>query len=299
MAEVSRYAIIGKYLGMTEHFDIIHAHDWMTFLAGVEAKLKSSKPLVVHVHATEFDRTGDNVNQNIYDIERYGMHMADKVIAVSHRTKQTIVERYGVDPSKVEVVHNAILKEQSVCKDQIQKNLNEKIVLFLGRITMQKGPEYFIEAARVVLNKINNVRFVMAGSGDLLPRMIERMAELKLLEHFHFTGFLDGERRERMYAMSDLFVMPSVSEPFGLTPIEAMLYNVPVIVSKQSGVSEVLENAIKVDFWDVQKLADSMIDVLTNTETARKAIEGISTELKAINWDDAAWKVISTYKQLT
>lgn len=298
MSEVSRYALIGKFLGQTEKFDIIHVHDWMTFLAGVEAKLISNKPLVVHVHATEFDRSGENVNQEIYDIERYGMHMADKVIAVSFRTKDIIVSRYGVNPDKVEVVHNAIIKEKTIEKSQSYKTVNEKIVLFLGRITFQKGPFYFLQAAKKVIDRIQNVRFVMAGSGDLLPQVIEKMAELKLLEHFHFTGFLSGEKKEKIYAMSDLFVMPSVSEPFGLTPMEAILYGVPVIVSKQSGVAEVLKNVITVDFWDVDKLAEKMIEVLTNEELAKKKVLNAQQELEEIDWNNAAQKISELYKVL-
>ncbi len=295
MEEVRRFAIVGKYLGGVEQFDVIHAHDWMTFLAAIEAKRKSGKPFIAHVHATEFDRSGQNVNQDIYDIERFGMHEADKIVAVSNRTKQTIIERYGIEPGKVTVVHNGIFKQTQYKRDQITKNLNEKIVLFLGRITMQKGPEYFIEAARLVLDKVKNVRFVMAGTGDLLPKMIDRIAELRLADRFHFTGFLDGEKKERMYGMSDLFVMPSVSEPFGLTPVEAMLYDVPVIVSKQSGVSEVLDNAIKVDFWDVQKMADAMIKVLTDPELAKKQVKSIASELQKIDWDDSARKIVDLY----
>ena len=298
MEEVRRFSIVGKYLGMSENFDIIHAHDWMTFLAAIEAKKKSGKPFIAHVHATEFDRSGINVNQDIYDIERAGMHFADRIIAVSNRTKQTIIEKYGVDPEKIDVVHNGILKETQYTRDQITKNLGEKIVLFLGRVTMQKGPEYFVEAARLVLDKLKNVRFVMAGTGDLLPKMIEKVAQLRLADRFHFTGFLGGEKKERMYAMSDLFVMPSVSEPFGLTPVEAMLYNVPVIVSKQSGVSEVLPSAIKVDFWDVNKLASAMIDVLTDPKVAERQVNSIASELQGIDWDESAKKVVEVYKKV-
>jgi len=190
-------------LGSNEHFDVIHAHDWMTFLAGIEAKKESGKPLITHVHATEFDRSGDSVNMEIYEIERHGMEQADKVITVSNWTREKVINYYGINPEKVEVVHNGITKDPHMSRDQAEKNLPEKIVLFLGRVTMQKGPKYFIEAAKIVLDTIDNVRFVMAGSGDMLPQMIERIAELRLQQYFHFTGFLHGHRRERMYAMSD------------------------------------------------------------------------------------------------
>ncbi|MBI4404373.1 MAG: glycosyltransferase family 4 protein [Deltaproteobacteria bacterium] len=298
MAEVRRYAEIGALLARGEQFDLIHAHDWMTFLAGVEAKKRSAKPLIVHIHATEFDRSGESVNPEIYEIERLGMEQADKVIAVSHWTRNKIIDRYGIDPAKVEVVHNGILKEPMLDRSQVGAHPRGKIVLFLGRITRQKGPEYFLEAARIVLNQVKDVRFVMAGTGDMLPRMIEQMARLRLHQHFHFTGFLQGARKERMYAMSDLFVMPSVSEPFGLTPVEALQYGVPVIVSKQSGVAEVLPHAIKVDFWDIERLAESMIHVLTNEEAAEGIVKKGQMELASIGWDFAAEQTLSVYRSL-
>jgi glycosyltransferase involved in cell wall biosynthesis len=298
MEEVSRYARVARALGVTEEFDVIHAHDWMTFPAGVEAKRSSGKPLVIHVHATEFDRSGEAVDQRVYDIERYGMEMADRIVAVSNRTRAMIIERYGISPEKVETVYNGVLPEEHTDRSQSGKTVSGKIVLFLGRVTMQKGPEYFIEAAHLVLQKMKNVRFVMAGAGDMLPRMIERMAQLRILEHFHFTGFLRGDKRERVFAMSDLYVMPSVSEPFGLTPVEAMQYDVPIIVSNQSGVAEVLNHVVKVDFWDTRKLADAMIEVLTNPGMARRMVEQSRAELEMIDWDTAAAAVNEIYRRL-
>ena len=297
-SEVTRYARVARVVSFLEDFDVIHAHDWMTFLAGVEAKKASHKPLVVHVHATDFDRSGDHVDQRVYDIERYGMENADRVIAVSHRTKSMIVDRYGIAPDKVEVVYNGVAKENTMERWESGKQLGEKIILFLGRVTMQKGPDYFLEAAHLVLQKLKNVRFVMAGSGDMLPRMIERMAQLRLLEHFHFTGFLRGAKRDRLFAMCDLYVMPSVSEPFGLTPVEAMQFGVPIIVSNQSGVAEILNHVIKVDFWDVRKLADAMIEVLTNPALARRMVEEGRGEIDQIDWDRAADQVTNIYKRL-
>jgi glycosyltransferase involved in cell wall biosynthesis len=298
MDEVNRYGFVGEVLGLTEDFDIIHAHDWLTYIAGVAAKRSSGKPLVIHVHATEFDRSGENTNQQVYDIERYGMENADKIIAVSYYTKNIIINRYGINPDKVEVVHNAVNKHRNIEQLDIKSHLDEKIVLFLGRITMQKGPDYFIEAAHQVYKKIKNVRFVMAGSGDMLPRMILRMSTLRMLDRFHFTGFLQGLDVERMYALSDLYVMPSVSEPFGIAPFEALLYDVPIIISRQSGVAEVLKNAIKIDFWDVNKMADWMIKLLEDDKLAKHVVEASQQDLETVGWDSAGFKIKNIYQSV-
>lgn len=297
-AEVTRYAKVAGFIAASEPHDVIHAHDWMTYLAGIEAKRRSGKPLVVHVHATEFDRSGLHVNNDIYNIEKYGMEQSDRVITVSYRTRNMVIERYGIDPSKVDVVHNGILNGVRMSRDQIDKNLSEKIVLFLGRITMQKGPDYFIDTARMVLDRMENVRFVMAGAGDLLPKMIEKMAALRMLDRFHFTGFLNGSRRERIYAMSDVYVMPSISEPFGLTPVEALQYNVPVIISKQSGVAEVLPNVRKVDFWDTHCLASAIVETLTDKQSSARMIDKTRSDLACLDWSRAAQRVISTYQKV-
>lgn len=297
--EVSRYALTGVLLGLKGGFDVIHAHDWITFLAGVEAKRISGKPLICHVHATEFDRTGDHPNDEIYRIEKYGLEMADRVITVSHRTKDMVVQKYGIPSEKVFVVHNAVSKEKLLERDEIKKHLKEKIVLFLGRVTLQKGPDYFVEAARLVLKQFKNVRFVMAGTGDMLARLIERVASYRLQKHFHFTGFLRGREIEEMFALSDLYVMPSVSEPFGITPFEAMLYHVPIIISKQSGIAEILTHAIQVDFWDVEKLADEIIKILANEDETKKLIEEGAKELDKISWYHSAQKVLQHYGELT
>jgi len=297
-AEVNGYAVIGEYLGLTEDFDVIHAHDWLTYLAGINAKKASGKPLVVHVHATEFDRSGDHVNQDVYNIERYGMENADKIITVSHYTKNIVVNRYGINPDKVEVVHNAVSKDILFDRGSMNKPLKEKIVLFLGRVTMQKGPDYFIEAANLVLKKFKDARFVMVGSGDMLHRIINRMAYLQIASRFHFTGFLKGADVERMYAMSDLYVMPSVSEPFGISPFEALLYDVPVIISKQSGVAEVLKSAVMVDFWDVEKLADKIVQILKDEKVGRAIVEKCKDELEHICWETAGSKIKAIYETL-
>ena len=296
--EVFNYSLTAESLASLETFDVIHAHDWLTFLAGVRAKAISGKPLVVHVHATEFDRSGENVNQDVYNIEKYGLEQADKIIAVSYYTKNMIIQHYGIPADKIEVIHNAVDKEKQFSRYHIKKNFDEKVVLFLGRVTMQKGPDYFIEAASRVLKKIKNVRFVMAGSGDMLPKMIYRMAELRIADRFHFTGFLKGTEVERMYAMSDLYVMPSVSEPFGLTAFEALVYDIPIIISKQSGASEILKNAVTIDFWDVEKLANMIVMILENDVLAKSIVDRCSDEIKNIDWSNAALKLKDVYHSL-
>lgn len=298
MAEIVRYGVIGAHLATKGDFDVIHAHDWMTFPAGIEARRVSGKPLVVHAHALEFDRSGEHVNQQVYDIERAGFEAADTVIAVSHYTRDRIITRYSIPPEKVKVVYNAVSRDRRFGALRLHKPYKEKIVLFLGRITLQKGPDYFVEAAAKVLKQYRDVRFVMAGSGDMFPRMVELMADKRLADRFHFLGFVRGTDVERIYAMSDLYVMPSVSEPFGITPLEAMVHDVPIIVSRQSGVAELLDNAVKVDFWDVDLLAKSILEIITDDElSAELARKGAET-LKKIRWEQAAEQVIDIYSQL-
>ena len=297
MEEVSRYALVASGVAIKEDFDLIHAHDWLCYPAGIAAKKASGKPLVVHIHATEFDRTGENYNTIVYQMEKEGMETADLVIAVSNLTRNTVINRYGIDPNKVITVYNAV--EQNITKElsHIKRNLKEKIVTFLGRITFQKGPEYFIEAAYKILQKDKNVRFVMAGSGDMLNKMIERVAALRIADKFHFTGFLKGEAVDRMFALSDVFVMPSISEPFGIVPLEAMRINVPVVISKQSGVAEILKHALKVDFWDVDGMADAIYGIC-HYEAMEKAFKKYGKEeVESLKWDDAAIKVKEVYEK--
>lgn len=298
MAEVVRYSLISRELAMIPH-DVIHAHDWMTVLAGIEAKKASGKPFIFHIHALEFDRCGTDINQEVYNMEKLGMEQADKVIAVSHYTKDLIVRHYGINPDKIEVVHNAVKRENNGdFGGRSSKNVKEKIVLFVGRITFQKGPDYFVETASKVLKKKKNVRFVMVGAGDMFNRMIERVAELKIGKHFHFTGFLQKAEVERIYSQSDVYVMPSVSEPFGISPLEAMQYNVPVIVSKQSGVAEILKNSLKVDFWDTDDMANKIIALVDHEPLRQEIIRQSAEELKHIQWEKAADRVTTIYQYL-
>jgi len=298
LEEVSRYALIGSAIAATNAHDVIHAHDWLTYPAGIAAKKVSGKPLIVHMHATEFDRSGENVNQQVYDIERKGMEEADAVITVSNLTRQIVIERYGINPDKVYTVHNAVEPKLSTEDISSKKLVKEQIVTFLGRITFQKGPDYFVEAANKVLQKDKNVRFVMAGDGDMLVKMIRRVAKLGIAKHFHFTGFLKGNDVDKMFAMSDVYVMPSVSEPFGISPLEAMRSNVPVIISKQSGVAEVLKYALKVDFWDIDAISDAIYG-LNNYKALSEMFKKYGREeIESLRWDNAAEKIIEIYKNI-
>jgi glycosyltransferase involved in cell wall biosynthesis len=298
IAEVARYSEVAESIARQEQFDVIHAHDWMTFLAAVRAKRVSGKPLVVHVHALEYDRSGEQANNGVLQIEKLGMETADHVIAVSHYTRNVILERYEIPPDKVSVIHNAVSRRHTGRVFHVAHRHGEKVVLFLGRITFQKGPDYFVEAAARVLEQMPNVTFVMAGAGDMLPRLIERVGQLRIGRHFHFTGFLRGEEVERMYAMSDLYVMPSVSEPFGISPLEAMIYDVPVIVSRHAGVSEVLTHALKVDFWDVEDMASKILAVLKYPALSREMLRNGRKQLQAIRWDIAAERILAVYNRL-
>ncbi|MGD8453187.1 MAG: glycosyltransferase [Phycisphaerae bacterium] len=297
-AEVQRYAELACRIAEDESFDLIHAHDWMTYLGGIAVAELTGRPLVVHVHSTEFDRSGSNVNQQVYDIERAGMHRADRVIAVSHLTRSLALRHYGVDPRKVEVVYNAIDDDGGTSGASLPPIANdEKIVLFLGRITMQKGPEYFLAAAKRVLEVIDNVRFIMAGSGDMIRRMIELAAEMGIGHKVLFTGFLRGDDVRRVFRMADLYVMPSVSEPFGIAPLEALANDVPVLISKQSGVSEVLQHALKVDFWDVDEMANKIVAVLRHPPLQATLRNHGSIEVRRLSWTDSARNCLAVYEK--
>ena len=297
MEEVGRYAMVAGTIAAREQFDVIHAHDWLTYMAGIVAKKVSGKPLVIHVHATEFDRSGEHVNQEVYDIERKGMEEADRVITVSNWTRNIVINRYGIAPEKVVTVHNAVDFKNSEDTAE-ERGVKEKVVTFLGRITFQKGPEYFIEAAHKVLKRYPGVRFVMAGSGDMLAQSIRRVAQLKMATHFHFTGFLKGDDVQKMFRYSDVYVMPSVSEPFGISPLEAMRSGVPSIISKQSGVAEVLKHSIKVDYWDVDALADAIYGLLSYPALAKVVGESGFEEVNNLKWENAAIKIKKVYEDL-
>jgi glycogen synthase len=301
IAEVIRYGRAGGVFARTLSFDVIHAHDWMTIPAALLARKISGRPLVLHIHSLEYDRSGEGANEEIRSIEREGLERADRIIAVSHRTRRMIVEHYAIPPEKISVIYNAVSQQEA---RQIYRTgkwgtpSEQKVVLFLGRITFQKGPDYFVEAAAQVLQVLPDVSFVMAGAGDMMRRMVERVGELGIGERFHFTGFLQGEEIERIFSLSDLYVMPSVSEPFGISPLEAMMYDVPVLLSRQSGVSEILRHALKIDFWDVREIASKIIAVLTYPVMAGEMAEKARDELRRIRWETAAEKIEALYRDL-
>ena len=295
LTEVSKYAAVAMQVAKDNDIDIIHAHDWLTFPAAIMAKEVSGKPLVVHIHATEFDRSGDNVNQEVYEMEKRGCEVADRVICVSRLTRRILISRYGIEPSKIVVVHNAVIPKpvEYYPKENL---IDKKIVTFLGRVTFQKGPDYFVEAAKKVLDVLPDTHFVMAGNGDMFVKLVERAAELKISNRFHFTGFLKFSETNNLFGMTDVYVMPSVSEPFGITPLEAMRTGVPVVISKQSGVAEVLDSAIKVDFWDVNSVADTIIGLLKHEEVSKQLASDGTNEVHEMKWEYAALKVKEVYE---
>lgn len=297
MEEVARYAMVAAQVAkdLEGQFDVIHAHDWLTYFAGIAAKRVSGKPLVVHMHATEFDRSGENINRRVYAIEKAGMQAADRVIAVSELTRRIVIGKYGIPADKVVTVHNAVRFGES--EEAVpERAVKDKVVTFLGRITYQKGPDYFVEAAAKVLQRVSDVRFVMAGSGDLMNHVVRRVAQLGIADRFHFTGFLKGGEVQRMFRLSDVYVMPSVSEPFGISPLEAMRSGVPVIISRQSGVAEVLDYAIKVNYWDVDALADAIYGLLTYPALGRMFASKGLEEVTGLKWTNAAAKIKTVYE---
>lgn len=296
VGDSERYARLVVSLAKGETFDVVHAHDWLTYPAGLAISRVTGRPLCVHVHSTEFDRSGNNVNQRIYEIERAGMHGADRVLAVSNLTKSICVTRYGVAESKVDVCYNGIERESAQPAPGSAIESGDKIVLFLGRITMQKGPEYFIAAAKRVLEKMDNVKFVLAGSGDMALRMIELAANMGIGHKVLFTGFLRGKDVERVFQMADCYVMPSVSEPFGIAALEAMHHDVPVIISKTSGAAEVLTHVLKVDFWDIDEMANKIIAVLRHPPLSQTLRQHGNFELHRLTWDGAAERCVKSYE---
>lgn len=300
MEEVARYAQVGGTIALQHagEFDVIHSHDWLTYLAGIAAKELTGKPLVVHVHATSYDRGDEkHIDTRVLDIETRGMMAADRVVTVSDLTRNIVINKYGIDPAKVVTVHNAV--DFSGRENlSIERGVKDKVVTFLGRITFQKGPEYFIEAAAKVLKRTDNVRFVMAGSGDMMTRAIRQVARLGISDRFHFTGFLRGQEVQKMFALSDVYIMPSVSEPFGISPLEAMRSNVPSIISHQSGAAEVLKYALKVDFWDVDAMADDIYALLQYPALADFATKQGFDEVNELKWNGATAKLKKVYESI-
>ena len=276
--------------------DLVHVHDWLTYPAGIFLKQLTGKPLIAHIHATEFDRAGGPGDERIHNIEYAGLSAADRVIAVSKYTAQIVVDRYRIDPQKIQIVHNA----HSIRPDTAERKklFKDPVVLFMGRVTLQKGPDYFLEVAARVLKKYPKVRFIMAGAGDMFRRIVHSSAGRRLKDRFLFSGFLDRKQVESILSRADIFVMPSVSEPFGIVPLEAMAHGVATIVSKQSGVSEVIKNAYPIDFWDVEKMTETLLFLLENPEERAKIAQAGREEVLAIQWKNSAELVKALYKEL-
>ncbi|MBN2569578.1 MAG: glycosyltransferase family 4 protein [Deltaproteobacteria bacterium] len=294
--EVFRYAVIARSIAKREDVDIIHVHDWMTVPAGIAAREVSGKPLIIHIHALESDRSVLRLNERIYAIERLGMLEADRIITVSFYTKGKIVTQYGIPEDKIDVVHNALSREESKKRFPLKRKRKRRQVLFLGRITSQKGPQYFLEAAEIVHRVKPDIDFVVAGTGDMVRYMKEESSHKGLSGNIHFTGFLNGGEVEQAYASSEIYVMPSVSEPFGITALDAIMYDVPVILSKKSGICEVMTKCPCIDYWDVEKLAKTIILLLDDENLRWQIVSQCKEEIKALTWKIAADKIIGVYK---
>lgn len=299
LEEINNYSIVSGVIARTYDFDIIHSHDWLTYPAGMHAKNVTGKPLVIHVHATDYDRSRGQVNPQVYGIEKDGMDHADHIICVSNLTRKTVIEKYHQDPRKVTTVHNAVEPlSPEIEAIKPEKRTKDKIVTFLGRITMQKGPEYFVETAAKVLQRSKNIRFVMAGSGDMMEQMIYLAASKGISDRFHFPGFLKGKQVYEMLKRSDVYVMPSVSEPFGISPLEAMQCGIPSIISYQSGCAEILSRAIKTDYWDTEAMADAIHSICTYPGMAEFLQKEGKAEVDNIKWENAGLKVREIYNNL-
>lgn len=303
LEQVDYYSTLVRTLARQDldSYDVIHAHDWLCFPAAITAKELTGKPLIVHVHATEFDRCGGrHVNQLVYDREREGMQKADHIIAVSELTKRIIVEHYGIDPSKVTVVHNGNTPANTQLGGRFAslRHLREqghKVVLFAGRITIQKGVDYFVHAAKKVLQHQKGVYFIVAGSGDMEQQIMRLTADLGISSNFLFTGYYTLEEQASLFSLADVLVMPSVSEPFGIIPLESMSNATPVIVSKQSGVSEVITHALKVDFWDTDEMANKILAVINHPVLKQTLTTEGLRQVGSITWDRAAKKLKGLY----
>ncbi len=295
--KVQEYTVRAQDIAHTLDFDLIHAHDWLCYPAGMLAKRISGKPLVVHIHATEFDRSGGPGDERIHKIEHAGMMYADRVLAVSQYTAQMIMSRYRIDSGRIKIVHNAFTAQPGL-DGKKQRLFKGPTILFLGRITLQKGPDYFLDVADMVLKVHPEARFIVAGTGDMGRRLLRKSAALKLGNKFLFTGFLNRTQVERVLQAADIYVLPSVSEPFGIAPLEAMAYGVTSIISKQSGVAEVVNHAFKIDFWDIDRMADTINYLIENPEICTQMGKDGMKEVNNILWDEAAEKIRLVYSSV-
>lgn len=293
--KVLQFADITAALSQDLDFDIIHAHDWMTMIAGIKVKQRTGKPLVMHIHSLEIDRGGEESKGWVYDLEKKGMEQADLLMPVSHFTADNISRHYGISKSKMSVVHNGTSKTRPF---KSRRHFREKTVLFVGRLTRQKGPEKFLDIAGKVLEKNPNVRFVMAGVGDYFKKLIEKSSYKCLGNRFHMTGFLNLEKLNYLFSVSDVYCMPSLSEPFGLSAVEAAQFGIPCVISRQSGVAEVLKGSLKFDFWDVNRAADCILHLISDDVLRKKIVEDAAHDLEHISWDIAARKVVNAYSEV-
>jgi glycogen(starch) synthase len=300
--EVHAYAHAASKIAEEETFDLIHAHDWTAYLAGVAAKIASGKPLILHVHATSFDQAaGDNVDPSVFKIEKEAFAAADRIVAVSEFTKRMIVDKHGVDPKKVHVIHNGVDVHEPKQHEPTLQELRaqgKKIVLYHGRITIQKGVDYFIKAAQKVIEYDPNIVFVISGKGDMTGQIMQQVGALGLSQNILFAGALWYEERDQMYQSVDLVVMPSVSEPFGLVPLEAIQHGTPSLISKQSGVAEIITHVLKVDFWDTDDMANKILAALRYPVMHGQLVKEGKREVSKLSWHKVAKKVVDMYKYL-
>lgn len=297
-AEVARYARAVAELARAETFDLIHAHDWMTYPAGLLARELSGRPLLCHVHSSEYDRSGERPDPHIRDLEQHGFDRAERIVCVSRYTAALLRRRYRVDERKLRVVHNAVLQERERAAAPAKRVLEGPVVLFLGRVTGQKGPGLFLRAAARVRRALPEAQFVVCGDGDRLGETVERAARLGLARAVHFTGFLGPDAVEHAFGQADVYVCPSRSEPFGIAPLEAVLHGVPVIISRQSGVAEVLGSGLVAESRDVRDLADKILALLRRPALARQLVEDGREEVRRLRWEDSARSLLGVYREL-
>ena len=266
-------------------YDLIHAHDWPTFEAAMLMQSVSNKPLILHVHSTEIDRNGEHGNEFVFKLEKEGFDKADKIITVSQYTKNVLTNHYDVNDKKIEVVYHGVPEGFDNRKTENPlPEFGEKVVTFCGRITHQKGPSYFVNAASKLSERTDQIRFVMAGDGDLKEKMIELTAELGISKHFHFSGFLTKEELNRLWQITDVLVMPSVSEPFGLTGVEAMSADLPIIISRQSGLIELFPHVLQIDYWETDALANMIFKLINDPETVLRQKKENRRQLDKLSW---------------
>ncbi len=297
--EVARFSRAAGLLAKKEAHDVIHCHDWMTYPAGIIAKQESGKPLVMHIHNTVFDRSGLNPSGYEYAIEKVGFEQADVIVAISNLVKEHLIQKYYVPKEKIRVVHWGIDQDDPAYAARAPvKKTDDHLVLFVGRITVQKGPDYFMEAAKKVLAYEPKTKFIVVGDGDLLPQIIQQSIDLGISDKVSFNGWFEKQAVFNALKWADVFVMPSVSEPFGLVALEALKNGTPVIVSKQSGVAEIVEHCLKVDFWDTDELANKIVNVVRHPVLRQELKENGTKEVEQFTLDKPAQQVMDIYERV-